>query len=771
MIFDCRTCGFTMCRTCFRSAKEDAMDFFDRNDELGCDDNDEGPTNGEFADMLKSMRHEAMALRESCFKGISLEERKAQQELLLGKDFVIQLRRADDWFLEAILRVGENFDGDKKRATFCAQAAVMTHSCHGSIWPHLRFEIQDEEECCDFLMALMASGPETLVNELEVANRAIGIDNDGDVAPPRVTGDYDLDSIDPCAPPSTVGVGNGSKPGKIVTTILGNGLPALVTVERGDERAAVLIHARCTRRDSQGAVLLEVAFMFNTRETFLSPGSLDLPCLQALREEVGSFQKVTCCDEELQDVLRELKENSAKLSAACHMRHREAFACRKTGEEAMQNRVVREPLELSFLCVSRRSAALAAVMDVKQRGNAKFSAGLLDEALALYQEALDSLEGCLGRGTGEAGEEEGKIQANRAECFLRQKKWQCAIEAASHALEFDRENVKARLRRAKAYNAQGNTAAAVTDVRVVLRVEPTNQPARALLKELSPEADKAKKGETKSFPAAAGSMSDSAAKAVGSAGGSLPKAAAWAAGLPKAKQYEWLVDCYRMRVDDDYAWGGGNLRGLYASAVGEGGRDSVAQDFLLFCKLAVSKCVIPEAWNWDAFLHTAKGLLRFAFEKSDAQEKYGSENVFAVAMGGRSLRYTGEVIYGSSIMSMDESEEAMAMERTIRQLRGQDSLYSDVGGIVVWRDMGLAPRAFASKDSSGRNAGKGSGKGASTSKLPCRFYRSGSCAYGENCRFSHDADTSYPAGLSPLCRNHYSPGGCRFGTRCHFRHE
>ena len=107
-------------------------------------------------------------------------------------------------------------------------------------------------------------------------------------------------------------------------------------------------------------------------------------------------------------------------------------------------------------------------------------------------------------------------------------------------------------------------------------------------------------------------------------------------------QREWLVDCYRMRVDDLYVWGGGDLRGLYAQAAGGGG--SASGDFLLFCKLAVRHGVIPDGWDWAAFLATAKGLLRYAFEKSDGEEKYGQENVFAVAMGGRSLRYTAEVV-------------------------------------------------------------------------------------------------------------------------------
>lgn len=35
-----------------------------------------------------------------------------------------------------------------------------------------------------------------------------------------------------------------------------------------------------------------------------------------------------------------------------------------------------------------------------------------------------------------------------------------------------------------------------------------------------------------------------------------PTPSGWAEGLSREKAAEWLVDCYRMRVDDDYAWGG-----------------------------------------------------------------------------------------------------------------------------------------------------------------------------------------------------------------------
>jgi hypothetical protein len=54
----------------------------------------------------------------------------------------------------------------------------------------------------------------------------------------------------------------------------------------------------------------------------------------------------------------------------------------------------------------------------------------------------------------------------------------------------------------------------------------------------------------------------------------------------------------------------------------------VAEDFLIFCKLAVKSKVLPSSWDWHAFLSKAQ-LLPYAFEKSDAKEKWGGENIFA----------------------------------------------------------------------------------------------------------------------------------------------
>lgn len=132
--------------------------------------------------------------------------------------------------------------------------------------------------------------------------------------------------------------------------------------------------------------------------------------------------------------------------------------------------------------------------------------------------------------------------------------------------------------------------------------------------------------------------------------------ASWAVGLAPAQQFEWLTDCYRMRVDDDYCWGGDNLHGLYDP---DSTNLTIMADFLVFCKLAVLNKVIPRGWNWSQFLSTAAKLNPYAFEKSDAQEKYGEENVFSGMFGGRSLRTTGIDVYGSGPTGGEEPSECV----------------------------------------------------------------------------------------------------------------
>lgn len=167
-------------------------------------------------------------------------------------------------------------------------------------------------------------------------------------------------------------------------------------------------------------------------------------------------------------------------------------------------------------------------------------------------------------------------------------------------------------------------------------------------------------------------------------------AASWAAGMPTAAQYEWLLDCYRMRVDDDMVYGR-SCHGLYDPDHDE---MVILRDFLIFCKLAVKASAVPQPWDWATFLAMAAQLLPYAFEKSDAQDKYGGENIFRAQMGGRSLRYTAGMIYGFTAVDMlpdseqtkshDEMSDAVHDRANSASAPLPDELFADVGGSALW---------------------------------------------------------------------------------------
>lgn len=142
-----------------------------------------------------------------------------------------------------------------------------------------------------------------------------------------------------------------------------------------------------------------------------------------------------------------------------------------------------------------------------------------------------------------------------------------------------------------------------------------------------------------------------------------------------------------MRVDDNMVYGQG-CGGLYESGATKG---TILLDFLVFCKLAVENHVVPPGWDWPAFLRVAAGLLIYAFEKSDAKDKWGGENVFSVMFGGRSLRVTAEAVYGNGV----QSPSCPARRAMYRKLgRDWDALvtrpataaavFEDVGGLPAW---------------------------------------------------------------------------------------
>jgi hypothetical protein len=87
---------------------------------------------------------------------------------------------------------------------------------------------------------------------------------------------------------------------------------------------------------------------------------------------------------------------------------------------------------------------------------------------------------------------------------------------------------------------------------------------------------------------------------------------------------------------DYYAWGGCYSRTLHGPR----------------------KAVVPPGWDWPAAVVGALlEYVGYAFEKSDSQERWGSENVFAAVAGGRSLRFTGESVYSTSCQQGDMGDE------------------------------------------------------------------------------------------------------------------
>jgi len=276
------------------------------------------------------------------------------------------------------------------------------------------------------------------------------------------------------------------------------------------------------------------------------------------------------------------------------------------------------------------------------------------------------------------------LHANASQCYLNLNQFKLAQEEASRCLKHMPTHEKALLRRASASEQLGERKSAIADLEIAIAGNPNLDPAHR--RTLDRLRTRCAKEEQKS----------QASLIAGGLHRDRPHPAGWAINLPKKKQYEWFVDCYRMRVDDDYCWGGGNLHGLYNIDGSSAG--SVVVDFLLFCRLAVARGAIPSLWSWSGCLEVAAKLLPYAFEKSDAHKKWGNEDFFSTGMGGRSLRCTAELIYGGSCQEdvfSDEPEDdvryaiEVEIERRLSYSPGPErfigKVVANVGGDKVWR--------------------------------------------------------------------------------------
>lgn len=172
--------------------------------------------------------------------------------------------------------------------------------------------------------------------------------------------------------------------------------------------------------------------------------------------------------------------------------------------------------------------------------------------------------------------------------------------------------------------------------------------------------------------------------------------ASWAKGLSSLAAAEWFVDCYRMRLDDECEWKGylrpGTLYDYECHTP-----ETMAVDFLVYCHLARFAGAITDQWDWVGCLDKFGHLLKYQFTKRDAGDKYGRENIFSGMMGGRSLRLTGENIYGSSAVggSYDNpTDDIVAIAVELGRMKSlvtggiewdkNNILFESVGGFDAW---------------------------------------------------------------------------------------
>eukprot|EP01023_Acetabularia_acetabulum_P034796 TRINITY_DN3270_c0_g1_i3.p2 TRINITY_DN3270_c0_g1~~TRINITY_DN3270_c0_g1_i3.p2 ORF type:complete len:285 (+),score=57.05 TRINITY_DN3270_c0_g1_i3:71-925(+) len=191
----------------------------------------------------------------------------------------------------------------------------------------------------------------------------------------------------------------------------------------------------------------------------------------------------------------------------------------------------------------------------------------------------------------------------------------------------------------------------------------------------------------------------------------------WARGLKSPMKYEWLLDVYRMRIDETYVYRGDAIA-MYNP---DSSKFDILTHFWIFCKLCARRGVIPtQKWNWNKFLDVASEGLMYAFQKSDAEEKYDGEDVMDAQLGGRSLQATAEYVYGGSPglwCCETADEEAQELEEKVEKWKesldddideeadieefdedmlcvfwSNEKRFLDVGGISAWRQlMSLLP--------------------------------------------------------------------------------
>ncbi|XP_077452285.1 protein unc-45 homolog A [Stigmatopora argus] len=112
---------------------------------------------------------------------------------------------------------------------------------------------------------------------------------------------------------------------------------------------------------------------------------------------------------------------------------------------------------------------------LKEKGNNLFKAGDLQGALCCYTKALTLSDN---------RQETAVLYRNRSACYLKLEDYSKAETDASKSLETDPSDVKARFRRAQAFQKLGRFDQAFLDVQKCAQLEPKNQAFQELLRQL-----------------------------------------------------------------------------------------------------------------------------------------------------------------------------------------------------------------------------------------------------------------------------------------------
>lgn len=146
----------------------------------------------------------------------------------------------------------------------------------------------------------------------------------------------------------------------------------------------------------------------------------------------------------------------------------------------------------------------------------------------------------------------------------------------------------------------------------------------------------------------------------------------WVNNLSNDDRYEWLCNCYQLRCDDDYAYGGCSLHGPYDP---DACPMSVTIDFRQFCILALWAKVLPNDWDWEKFLSRAGTDVPSAFEKADVEERWGKKM-------SNQLQFTAFCIYDRTVQDDGQTEkENMASELAYYP---SDEVLDQIGGRAGW---------------------------------------------------------------------------------------